>query len=271
MTLYKKELSPYYNEGIIEELFHTEDYVLCVLGGKRIAAIVKSKSAYTALGCYSAFMIDGVTAEALARNKDLFIAKSISRQEPFEDLILLNDSLKETLEAMLPLSSEDAEKVAAIKNRVKEKKPISQKITSLLSKTVTAPLTRTVFGILILLGALISTHFEKSRGFSIPLFCLAFIFCLFPIRTVNVFFKKSSVEYDCDRCGKGDALTAVILHQLVCILFPFIRIPYKIQRRTVCKSCYLNEKEGVKSAELLSLLNTNIIRNEKRRKKGRRN
>ncbi len=269
MTLYKKELSPFFSEGIIEVLFHTEDYTLCVLGGKCIAAIVKSKDARTALGFYSAFIIDGATAEAMTDNKELFSAKVISRTEPFDKLILLNDSLKETLEAMPPMSDEDADRLTDLRLRIKEKKPFSERLASLMLKVVQAPLTRTVLGILILLGALISTHFEQSRGFSIPLFCLAFIFCLFPISRVNVFFKKAEEEYDCDKCGIGEAVTAVILQQLVCVLLPFIRIPYKIRRRTVCKSCYLKEKEGHSAQELLPLLKAQIIRNEKK-KKGRR-
>ncbi|MBQ8696482.1 MAG: hypothetical protein IJ519_02075 [Clostridia bacterium] len=269
---YRTELKKIYNAPTVEMLYDADDFLLCILGGKVITAIAKSKSACKELGCLCGFVMNGRSALALTEDERLFAARAISYTDGWEEIILLDNDLEKRVESMPELSERDREFLSKIKT-IREKEPRST--LQVLLSVLASPVTRGIVGCLLLFLGLFCSMKKSLLIPAVILIVIGLPLCLFHERAERIRFAVGRLPFGCKRCDCESAVLIKIKKYAVCILLPFIKIPYSFKYYKGCASCYIKERKDRTNAELLLLTRTGIIPSapitRKEYKKGRCN
>lgn len=269
MKSLRKELTRLYNDPNVKVLYNAEDHLVCILRDRVIAAVSKSPMAYKELGCLSALPINGRTALELTENDHLFSAKAISRTEGWEQAILINESLAEQCDALPSLSERDMEFVERINKAPGED-------LSLLSSLLTVLLSPLMLGVIGYLMLFVGLWCSTKNSLLVPAIILLVIgipLCLFPERCERIRFADGRLPFTCKKCDTDNTVLCRVTSYAVCILIPFIKMPYSFKYYKACASCYIKERTERTNGELLLLTKAGIIKNEritrKEYKKGR--
>ncbi len=100
MSLYFTSVKPYFEKGLIEELYMSKgNFVICSLANWKLAVISTNLQVVEQVGAYVGFYVDTEFAKKLIADPRLFVATAISSNKGFEEgFVFSQQGLNELLE-----------------------------------------------------------------------------------------------------------------------------------------------------------------------------